>query len=267
MKFLKFNQIIEGTSDVHLDTSHNIKRVLEYYIGIEEQPAPFGGREEETESLNQWLDDPESIRNKALITTAGRGKSALLANWVVDVAQTREDFYVVYFPITARYNTNLESVVFSALAGRIARLYEEEIRTVKALDAQQARALFVSYLDREPPEGKKVLVVLDGLDEAAGWEVGAGVFPTNPPEHLRVLVSARPLGGDRSNRAWLRKLGWEQLGDDVLMDLDLLDEGGVRDVLQKMGDPLAQLSADFGPIINTKELSKYNSRLSNGYLK
>jgi len=68
-------------------------------------------------------------------------------------------------------------MVFASLAGRMAHVYGEKV--TQAMDAQQYRGVFSDYLRRTLPNGGRVLVVLDGLDEAAGWEAGADLFPKN----------------------------------------------------------------------------------------
>lgn len=73
----KFIELLIGTSDVFIDTSHKISQVLEYYIGSDRGPAPFGGRDQEIKELNGWLDDTAGIRNKAIVSTAGERKSLL----------------------------------------------------------------------------------------------------------------------------------------------------------------------------------------------
>ena len=65
---------------------------------------------------------------------------------------------------------------------------------------------------RPLPDGRRLLLVLDGLDEAADWEAGPDLFPPQIGRHARVVVSARLLAGDTDAGDWLRRLGWDVLG-------------------------------------------------------
>src|SRR5687768_18209045 len=93
-------------------------------------------------------------------------------------AERRSPYH--FFPISIRFETNLESVAFSALAARAGNLFNEKV--AQASDIRQYRGLFADFLRRPQPDGKPILVVLDGLDEAAGWKLGLDIFPPNAPE-------------------------------------------------------------------------------------
>jgi hypothetical protein len=67
--------------------SAKIQSFFEEYLISEsggDAPAtvPFGGRNEEFELLDRWLDDDEGERRFVLAAPAGRGKSALLVRWI-----------------------------------------------------------------------------------------------------------------------------------------------------------------------------------------
>jgi hypothetical protein len=87
-----------------------------------------------------------------------------------------------------------------------------------------------------------LLLVLDGLDEASGWQVGRDLFPRTPPPHLRIVASARQMA--RTDRTtWLERLGWRSV---QARDLGLagLSRAAVSDILRRMGNPLDQLAID-----------------------
>ena len=100
-----------------------------------------------------------------------------------------------------------------------------------------------------------MLIVLDALDEAAGWEAGADLFPDPAPPHLRVVVSARTRAGDVDGARWLTQLGWEH-GRARLMMLSVLDIDGVRDALQQMGNPLDALAPRYDIVRTLHALSE-----------
>lgn len=222
------NQIIQGLGDLPTHYDGPVRNFLEYYLGAADSPAPFGGRQADLTELNAWLADPSAPPYLFLSAPAGRGKSALIAQWVAQL-QGRADLDTAFFPISLRFSTNRENVVFAALYARLAQLFGE--RATQALDVQLYRGAFDDYLRRPLPNGKRLLIILDGLDEAAGWEAGSGLFPTAPPPHLRVVVSARVLGGDLD---WLTQLGWESPSQAREFALARLTLEGVREALAAM---------------------------------
>jgi len=244
----------------------HVRNFLDYYLGAPGKPAPFGGRADDMVRLDAWLRDPGAAPCALLVAPAGRGKSALLAHWVAQLADDADHrVHVVYFPISIRYNTNLETVTFASLAARMAALHDELV--TQTADAGQYRGVFVDYLQRPLPDGGQLLVVLDGLDEAAGWEAGADLFPATPPEHLRVVVATRPLAGDTDERAWLSRLGWEMPGRAICWSLDRLTGAGVADVLVQMGNPLEVLAAQVDVVGQLYELSEGDPLLVRLYVE
>lgn len=79
--------------------SGSVKGFLDYY-----QQAVFGGRQQELERLNKWLDQPEK-RLGLMVAPAGMGKSALLVAWRDQLQQTGKA-HVIYYPISLRFGTN-----------------------------------------------------------------------------------------------------------------------------------------------------------------
>ncbi len=102
---------------------------------------------------------------------------------------------------------------------------------------EQWRGVCQSFLSGTPPDGRPLVVLLDGLDEAADWKAGPDLFPLQPPPGVRALVSARFLVGDVDERGWRRRLGWEHTAHARSLPLPLLTAEGVRDVLHRMGNP------------------------------
>ena len=82
--------------------------------------------------------------------------------------------------------------------------------------------------------------MIDGLDEAGGWEGGADLFPIAPPPYLRVVAAARLMVDDLDGSDWLAQLGWEQPGLARRMPLDTLDRAGVADVLAQLATALGE---------------------------
>jgi hypothetical protein len=105
------------------------------------------------------------------------------------------------------------------------------------------------------PNGR-LLVVLDGLDEATDWQAGPDLFPFQPPPGLRIVVSARYLAGERGPEGWLRRLEWDRHRLARPLDLDPLTREGVAEVLQNMGFPLDELGRRVDIVAELHRLSE-----------
>lgn len=198
--------LVQGINDLQTSYEGHVRNFFAHYVGTDANPipAPIGKPADALQQLNDWLMDASAPLYVLFTAPDGFGKSMVLAHWVLQ-QQHRAQYYVVFFPISSRYGTNLAIVVFAALAARTAYIFGKKL--TRANDAQEYRGMFNDYLQRAPPNGKPVLVVLDGLNEAKDWEVDAALFPNPVPAHLRVVVSART--SKISATDWLNQLGWE----------------------------------------------------------
>lgn len=208
---------------------HRIAGFMSEYLGRDAQPVPFGGRDETLAMLDGWLEDENAPPYALLAAPAGRGKSALLVHWVHRLQ--RQDAAVVFVPVSIRFETAVSNVFFSSLAARLAEVFGEQALLAPGVDW---KASCESYLRRNPPQGKQILLVLDGLDEAADWQMNARFFPTPPLPGWRVLVSARYLANE-DETGWLKRLGWQDGRLATAIPLPPLDQNGVMQVVETLG--------------------------------
>jgi ATP/maltotriose-dependent transcriptional regulator MalT len=152
-----------------------------------------------------------------LAAPAGLGKSALLVRWRSELVRR---VTVIFVPISIRFRTNLPSVFYAALTAQLARFHGEKVPTFGNISAEEWREQAADYLTLPIPKGQQLVVILDGLDEAAGdsWP-GPGFFPHHPPDGLRLVVSARCLAGDANSSAWISRLGWDDHWQAQSIDL------------------------------------------------
>ena len=217
---------------------------LVQYLGTPGNPVPFGGREDNLKALDDWLVDASQPQNGLISVRGGLGKSALLAHWVDRLRRKPGDYDLVYFPISARWQTNSQIALFRGLTFRLASLFRES--APQSEDLRDLIELTSKYLQRAVREMKSLLLVVDGLDEATGWEVSTDFLPPRSHGNVRALVAARPLGW----RDWLGRLGWDARGVARNFDLRELDRDGVAECLRQIENPLAGL-ADRLDIVRT----------------
>lgn len=247
------NPIVEGINLLLYDYDQRIQNFLTEYLGSDASPVPFGGRDEALSLLDGWL--AETTPYLLLAAPAGRGKSALLVRWL-DSLIAREDLALAFVPISIRFGTNMERAFYAALAARLAFLHGDDIPASPETSTAVYRGLVNDYLTKPLKKGRVLLVVLDGLDEAADWQSGADFMPSELPAGVRVVVSARFLAGDSDSIPWLHRLNWERKGLAAAPSLVPLDQAGVADVLLKMGCPLDKLSHDVDIVTELYRLSE-----------
>jgi hypothetical protein len=237
------HNLVQGVHRLPTDYATRIENFLVEYLGTPDHPVPFGGREAALTELDAWLIDPTAPPYMLLTAPAGRGKSALLTRWSQGLTQREDAPAVVFLPVSVRFRTNLNSVVFASLAARLANLHGVKV-PITSESAEIWRGMVSSYLARPLPDGRSLLVILDGVDEAADWDVGPDLFFLNPPDGLRMVVSARLTAQRPTEDAWRQTLGWERPDLARALDLPLLDRPGIADVLARMGGALDELTCD-----------------------
>jgi hypothetical protein len=183
----------------------SIRRFLQFYLGDGENPVPFGGRGPEMQSLDTWLATPDAPRNLLLTAPAAGGKSALLTHWIAQAGMA--GWAVVFVPISIRYGTNRPDFFFGALANALADVRVEPLPLPAGDAAQFYRDKVTEWLDDWPAERRRCLIVIDGLDEAIGWQLDTTVLPPRPAAGLRILVSAREMAFCDADE-WRRRIGW-----------------------------------------------------------
>lgn len=220
-----------------------IHNFLGEYLGLPGHSIPFGGRNRELQFLNNWLSSQSASPYLLITAPAGRGKSALLVHWHQMLLE-RQNVAVVYFPISVRYNTCLSSVIFSSLVPQLAYLHNENIPFGPDMSEEFWRGFLSDYLARSLPNKRTLVIILDGIDEAVGWDIEADLFPTSPPSNLRVVLSARSLVNDPEGTMWLDQLGWTHKGLAEKITLLPLDRAGIAEVINQVASSSTKLGSD-----------------------
>ena len=124
------------------------------------------------------------------------GKSALMS-WLVLDPPAGVD--VVSFFVTGRLSGESDSAAFAAaLIGQLAALAGESPAGLLTGAGQRGQllALLKTVAERSQQAHRRLLVVVDGLDEDTSTRAGrrsiASLLPRRPPPEVRVLVASRP---------------------------------------------------------------------------
>jgi hypothetical protein len=171
---------IIGEQYIGYEIEAQVKRIVSEYT-----QQPFEGREEEKRRLDEFVKNNSS--GVLLVTAAaGFGKSALLSHW----QQTRqEDCFIAYHCFSYRYEkTRSLSEAYRHLLKQLYLYYN--IRNGQfPNDENGMRDILVGMLrEAISSEGKRLVIVLDGLDEAAKT---FEPFFTSLPDGVFVIASAR----------------------------------------------------------------------------
>ncbi|MEZ4862975.1 MAG: ATP-binding protein [Caldilineaceae bacterium] len=262
------NYFVQGLAQLPIDYSVRIENFLHTYLGGHDEQVPFGGRSQQLDELNDWLDDPTAPPYYLMVAEAGKGKSALVSRWSAQLT-TRPDLKVIFVPISIRFQTAAQDVFFAALAGRLAQIYETTSPESfhKPTSAEEWKAICESYLRRPLPEGQRLVVILDGLDEATDWTAGPELFAVRPPTGLRVLVTARLRARETDALGWAATLQWEGPQLARKTTLPALDQQGVADALHSMGNPLPWLTPQMDVVGKLYQLSQGDPLLVQLYVR
>ncbi len=233
---------------VPITFSAGVQRMVEDYTTI------FGGRDVELARLDTFL-TKDTRPFGLLIAPTGRGKTALLIHWIAHVQQHHPQWRVVFAPISIRFQTAAEQVTLNVLAHTLADVHND-LEQFRSYDQSpdSLRALVGDYLRRPLPDGVRLLVVLDGLDETTGWTVRSALFPRIPGPNLKIVVAARDMA-HRTRATWYRELGFERR---LTCDLELagLSQAAVRHLLKQMGNPLDRLATDIDVVDEIERVSQ-----------
>lgn len=241
-----------------------VKEFLREYLGDHDHLIPFGGRDPELGELDAWLErghEPFAL----MAAPAGQGKSATLARWCARLV-ARPGVSVVFVPVSIRFETNLATVTVSLLATQLASLHGEQITLATGASIDEWRGAIIRYLSLVPPLGHQFVVVLDGLDEAAGLPV-ARLLPRTLPKGVRLLASARLRVGEVDETGWLRDLNWQDRFLVRLLPLPPLSPQGVSEVLISMKVPLDELGQRSDFVTALHRVSKGDPLVVSLYVK
>jgi hypothetical protein len=159
----------------------------------------FGGRNEELNTLD-WFAELEPYGYAFVTGTSGYGKTSLLAHWIEGRLKRGENTCFHFF--TARIPESLDpQLSLTKLCEQLLALHRigGELPRERLL----LQGLYARLVSLPAPEGRPLVVVLDGLDEVRETlRPGRALFPSTLGLGVHVVFSARATGKD-----WLGDLG------------------------------------------------------------
>jgi tetratricopeptide (TPR) repeat protein len=160
-------------------------------------PPRLQGREQELAELAAFCTEPERGPYLRWLAPMWAGKSALMSWFVL---HSPPGVHVVSFFVTARYHGQTDRVAFiENVLEQLAKLLDQP--PAYSTDATRDVRLLSLLADaahscRE--YGRRLVLLVDGLDEDHGATVGPDVYsiaallPADPPHGLRIIVAGRP---------------------------------------------------------------------------
>jgi hypothetical protein len=173
-----------------------------------------------------------------LVGPAGRGKSAFLLEWLAHLEEAPLDTGrppdVILLPISLRVGTYVPGVYFQMLACRLAALLEREVPAEHTEPALYYEETCGQLLDELVSRRRKVLIVIDGVDEALGDSFSASWFSGIPGSTVKLVLSARETLGKSGGQFWLNKFGWNVNRDAVVHELPPLGYEAISTLLSPL---------------------------------
>lgn len=211
-----------------------------HFDGLLRDYALFGGRADEIAVVSAFLADPQG-GYLFLTGPSGYGKTALL----VQIARQGE---AAYHFLNRTYGTANEDLLLRNICQQLAVRHGLGGRL--PAPAAELRALYPDLLRLPPGDGRSVVVLIDGLDEAANWEPGPLLFPPDLPDGVKVIFSARQV----AERDWPNHL---RLPAERVQRLTLgaLTADDVRSLLRAAGGTATPLADDPGWIAQALRVS------------
>ena len=175
----------------------------------------FGGRSEELARLDAFLAGPSGYM--VITGGSGCGKTSLIANWIRQL-ETRST-HVAYHFISLQHDTAGHDETLLSLVQQLS--YWNSLPTLATSGAEVESSFIELITESTAP----VVVVIDALDEAKGWQVGRQLFPARLAPNIHVVLSARVVAG----KDWITHLDLQR---PEHIELGPLSQAEVEEVLR-----------------------------------
>lgn len=203
-----------------------VQLFLDEYLGTSGRTVAFAGRDDEQRRLLDWVTG-ESPSYALVTAPLGMGKSALVARLCAALRQQRSEWQGVLVPLGPLWGIERRDEILHALGSELARA---QGRALPALSPLELREQIAKWLT-DPLPRRRVLVILDGLDEVADELRAALRLPQELPPHVRILLTVRDGQGDLAPDALLGQLGLPAARPKLRMRLGTLTRAEIEQTL------------------------------------
>ncbi len=214
-----------------------VKKFVEITRGPADARAPYARRETTLRELQAWYQSG-AIPRFLLIGPAGRGKSAVLVEWLLGLTKPGADAatrtHILFVPISLRVGTYMPGVFFQMLACRLAAILGRDVKDEQLDAALYYEGLCGQLCDELIAKQVDVLIVIDGVDEAPENSFRADWFSGRAGSTVKLVLSARETLDKGGGQFWLNKFGWQANRNVVVHELPLLDGASVRDLVSSL---------------------------------
>ncbi|WP_372368853.1 DUF4062 domain-containing protein [Candidatus Uabimicrobium sp. HlEnr_7] len=152
---------------------------------INEKVKGFVGREQYLKELRTFSQNETKQNYMCVRAVAGTGKSALLAYFIQELRQKNIPVIWHYMSMGGT-NTAQTNKILESLAEQL-----QELQILNHdIDENDLRGSITNALEKSK---NKIIVCIDGLDEAQGKALELHWLPRNLPKNIRVVLTTRPV--------------------------------------------------------------------------
>ena len=179
--FVRRNCKLSDTNG-YKEPSGQIQNFRDLYLVSNTGVVPFGGRERDLTTLQRWLEDDQSPSRLLITAPLGRGKSALLVRWTEALRVSQRSMAGKLLSSQSAKGSALIDLrsFFGFLAMQLAAIADSPLEPPSFDPEAYYLERAATLLHELQATNRRVLVVIDGIDEALDEQFSAAFFPRVP---------------------------------------------------------------------------------------
>lgn len=198
-----------GGSDGVIQTGEELRLFWDEWA---EEPSQRAVAVDELAKLDNWLDEgyPHGV-----VLGESFSRRMVLASWVASLRARRSDVEVLFLPISPRLGMATERKALQLLYGQ---LEHQESCFSSPRSMVELRVVFQRCLGGRDDEERRLVVVVDGVDQCVGWGVAQlGRLARHVGDKVHILIGGpAETPSSVGTASWFEELGWDPMGFAVL---------------------------------------------------